>query len=44
MGAGRYNEVVNMSRYASGIYFYRITAIGINGERFIETKKMLELK
>ena len=30
--------------FSSGIYFYTITAKGINGESFKETKKMLLLK
>ena len=28
MNAGRYNEVVNMDKYASGVYFYRVSAVG----------------
>ena len=28
MNAGRYNEVVNMEKFASGVYFYRISAVG----------------
>ncbi len=31
-------------RMASGIYFYRITAIGIDGSKFLQTKKMILMK
>ena len=44
MNAGRYDEVVNMSRYASGVYFYRIVAEGIDNERFASIKKLVLLK
>ena len=44
MNAGTYSRIVNMSRFASGVYLYRIEAIGINGDRFISVRKMLELK
>ncbi len=44
MSAGIYSEIVNMSRYASGTYFYRIKAIVSDGELFTATKKMLLLK
>ena len=44
MNAGRYNEVVNMSQLASGIYLYRITAVGNNGERFSSIKKLVLMK
>ena len=44
MNAGKYNEVVNMDRFASGVYFYRIAAVGNNGERFVSTKKLLLMK
>ena len=42
--AGRYNEVVDMSRFASGVYFYRIEAVGKNGERFVSLRKLVLLK
>ena len=41
---GTYNTVVNMSRYASGVYFYRIEAVGVSGERFVSIKKMMLIK
>ncbi len=44
MDAGRYNEVVDMSRFASGVYYYRINAIGNDGEKFISVKKLLLMK
>lgn len=34
----------NASRYASGVYFYRIVAEGQSGKRFIRDKKMLLIK
>ncbi len=44
MEAGRYNKDVNMSRFASGVYFYRIIAKGLKGDRFVSIKKMLMIK
>lgn len=32
------------SHLASGVYFYRIEEIGINGDRLISVRKMVELK
>jgi len=29
---------------SSGVYFYRIQADGVNGERFVQAKKMMLLK
>ena len=42
--AGVYKVNFNASRYASGVYFYRIVAEGAKGDRFVAIKKMLELK
>lgn len=42
--AGRYDKVLNMHRFASGIYFYRIDAEGNNGEQFVSIKKMVLMK
>ena len=44
MTAGEYNETVNMNRFASGVYFYRIIAVGTNGERFTSMKKFVLAK
>lgn len=44
MSAGTYTQTVDMSRSASGVYFYRIEAVGSDGERFVATKKMMVLK
>lgn len=44
MGAGRYNKDVNRASFASGVYFYRITAVGNNAERFVAIKKLRLLK
>ena len=44
MDAGRYNRVVDMSHYASGLYYYRLTASGNNGESFVSTKRLMLVK
>lgn len=44
MDAGRYNEVVNLSRFASGVYHYRIQVTGSDGEWFVAIKKLVLLK
>jgi len=44
MNAGRYNENIDLSHSASGVYYYRITALGANGERFVSMKKMMLIK
>ncbi len=41
---GYYREVIQMDKYASGVYFYRISASGTDGRNFISTMKMLMLK
>lgn len=41
--AGTYQEKLDMSRYASGVYIYRIVAVGVDGHTFIATKKMVFL-
>ena len=44
MAAG-YNKVTfNGANLASGIYFYRLEANGINGSKFVDTKKMILIK
>jgi hypothetical protein len=44
MDAGRYNETANMDRFASGVYFYRISAVGIDGQKFVSMKKLSMIK
>ncbi len=44
MNAGRYSEVFNMSELATGLYFYRITATGNDGQKFEVVKKLMLLK
>ncbi len=44
MNAGRYDRNINLDRFASGIYYYRITAEGDNGEKFVSVKKLALLK
>jgi hypothetical protein len=38
--AGIYSEVLNFNRFASGVYFYRLTVQG----KFTDVKKLLLLK
>jgi hypothetical protein len=42
--AGSYSIAFNMGSYTSSVYFYRLDAIGIDGEEFTSTKKMLLIK
>ena len=44
MNAGSYNENIDMSRFASGVYIYRIAAIGTSGEKFVALKRMMLVK
>jgi hypothetical protein len=51
MDAGRYNENVNLDAFASGVYYYKLvasglepTAVGSNGQKFTATKKLLLVK
>lgn len=44
MSAGRYDETFNLNQNASGVYFYRISALGNDGERFVSLKKMMLVK
>ena len=44
MNAGSYNVDFDGSNLASGVYFYRIEATGINGSRFVDTKRMVLVK
>lgn len=44
IAAGFHNTQLNLSSLTSGTYFYRIIAIGLNGQEFITTKKMQLVK
>ncbi len=44
MNAGRFNETVNMDRFASGVYFYRIAAVGKDGQKFVAIRKLSLVK
>ena len=44
MNAGKFNEVVNLAGFASGAYYYRIIADGVNGEKFTSIKNMMLVK
>lgn len=42
--AGRNLENWHSDRLASGVYFYRMVAEGVNGSRFVKVKQMTLLK
>ena len=42
--AGAYKVVFDGSRYASGVYFYRIAAVGNDGQKFVSVKKLVLMK
>ena len=44
MNAGRYNEVMNFNSRSSGVYFYRLSAVGKDGEKYISVKRLLLMK
>ncbi len=44
MDAIRYNEVADMSRFASGVYFYTLVAEGNDGRKFISIKKLVMMR
>ena len=44
MNAGRYDKNINFASYAGGVYFYRITAEGSSGEKFVAIKKAVFMK
>ncbi len=44
MDAGRYDETLTMEKFASGVYYYRITVLGNNGERFVSVKELVLMK
>jgi len=41
LAAGRYQTEWDASAISSGIYFYRLEATGINGENFLQTRKLI---
>jgi hypothetical protein len=42
--AGDYEVTFNATRFASGVYFYRIAAVGNNGQKFVSIKKLVLMK
>jgi len=44
LSGGTHKVALNASDFISGIYFYRIEAVGVKGGKFIETKKLIFLK
>jgi hypothetical protein len=44
MNAGRYEKSMNMDRYSSGVYFYRIDVVGNDGQQFVSIKKLVLMK
>lgn len=44
LNIGRYKKSFDGSRLPSGVYFYRLDAVGTNGKRFMEIKKLMLLK
>ncbi len=42
--AGSFSRVIEMSRFASGVYVYRLVALGTDGEKFVSEKKMMLMK
>ena len=44
LGAGRYQEEINMDRFTSGVYYYRLDANGDDGQRFVSIKKLVLMK
>ncbi len=44
LGAGEYQEEINMERFTSGVYQYRLNAVGNDGQRFVSIKKLVLMK
>jgi hypothetical protein len=44
LNPGVYSRLLDMSLYASGVYFCRMKADGVDGDKFISSRKMLLLK
>ncbi|MBN2572415.1 MAG: T9SS type A sorting domain-containing protein [Ignavibacteriales bacterium] len=37
--AGRHTEIFNAVNLSTGVYFYKLEAVGIDGSKFTDTKK-----
>jgi hypothetical protein len=44
LAAGEHSFNFNASQLSSGIYIYKIHAVGVNGKNFVASKKMMLLK
>jgi hypothetical protein len=44
LASGEHSFDFNASQLSSGIYVYRIHAVGVNGNNFVASKKMMLLK
>ncbi len=44
LAAGYHSTIVDGSRLSSGVYFYRLDATGINGQKYSSVKKMILTK
>ena len=44
MNAGRYDEALDMGRFASGVYFYKIYAHGNDGQSYVSVRKLIRVK
>ena len=42
--AGSFDQKLDMSHYSSGVYIYRIEAVGRGGESYVSWKKMILTK
>jgi photosystem II stability/assembly factor-like uncharacterized protein len=44
LNAGEYEKELSMAQFASGVYYYRIEAVGNDGEHFVSIKKLVLMK
>jgi hypothetical protein len=42
--AGTYNLSFNAAEYSSGVYLYRLSALGNDGRKFVSTKRLTLIK